>query len=304
MVYFNCGSCGTGLKKNQVEQHTFSCNSRVFSCIDCGKDFKNAEYKAHIKCITESEKYESKSTYVSKPNKGELKQNAWFDKVIQAVATFRGSARSKQVLEKLTDFPNVPRKKVKFFNFMRNSFRSYGVSDAQLEEIWSVIESFDKVNNNNATNEAANFGNGGASSDDLKRKLTDDTISASEIKKLNTNGSSSSSSQIQPETSDIDAGLDWVELIKSQCVKSPSNELCLKKLQKKLFKKYKKMYSPETTTTISSTNDDGDDNHELFSKFTKKLNKKLKKHHISFKLTSRRANGEEEENVFVQYIND
>ncbi len=79
MVYFNCAKCGTGLKKNQVEAHSYSCKSSVFSCIDCQKDFRGDEYKAHVKCLTESERYESKSSYVSKANKGELKQNAWLE---------------------------------------------------------------------------------------------------------------------------------------------------------------------------------------------------------------------------------
>ena len=43
------------------------------------KYFSIVEFKSHIKCITESEKYESKSSYVSKANKGEVKQNAWFE---------------------------------------------------------------------------------------------------------------------------------------------------------------------------------------------------------------------------------
>ena len=43
------------------------------------KNYRNDEYKYHVKCITESEKYESKSSYVSKANKGELKQNAWLE---------------------------------------------------------------------------------------------------------------------------------------------------------------------------------------------------------------------------------
>jgi cell growth-regulating nucleolar protein len=78
MVFFNCGTCGQGLKKNQIEKHLFSCKTNFFSCIDCGSDFKNNEYVNHNKCISEAKKYESKS-YVEKATKGELKQNAWFE---------------------------------------------------------------------------------------------------------------------------------------------------------------------------------------------------------------------------------
>ena len=81
MVYFNCFKCSTGLKKSQVEAQRFggSCRSQTYSCIDCNKDFRNDEYKSHVKCMTESERYESKSSYVAKANKGELKQNAWLE---------------------------------------------------------------------------------------------------------------------------------------------------------------------------------------------------------------------------------
>jgi cell growth-regulating nucleolar protein len=68
-----------GLKKNQIEQHSFKCRSHAFSCIDCNKDFKNEEYKSHVKCLTESERYESKSTFVAKSNKGDIKQSLWMD---------------------------------------------------------------------------------------------------------------------------------------------------------------------------------------------------------------------------------
>jgi hypothetical protein len=79
MVFFNCVLCGEGLRKNQIEQHTFKCRSRAFSCIDCCKDFKNEEYKFHLKCLTESERYESKSSFISRSNKGDIKQNLWIE---------------------------------------------------------------------------------------------------------------------------------------------------------------------------------------------------------------------------------
>lgn len=144
MVSFVCDNCGNGYRKNQVESHMYQCGSSSISCVDCSQSFRNGEFKAHIRCITESQKYESKSTYVEKANKGDVKQNVWFENVLSAVENFRGSSRAKDLLEKLTDFPNIPRKKAKFFNFMHNSFRSYGVHDGLLGEIWTVIESFDK----------------------------------------------------------------------------------------------------------------------------------------------------------------
>jgi len=54
------------------------CRSNCFSCIDCGKDFNGNSYNSHVKCISEAQKYESKG-FVEKANKGEAKQNAWFE---------------------------------------------------------------------------------------------------------------------------------------------------------------------------------------------------------------------------------
>jgi hypothetical protein len=39
MVFFACNSCGSSLKKNQVDKHTFQCRMTTVSCMDCQKDF-------------------------------------------------------------------------------------------------------------------------------------------------------------------------------------------------------------------------------------------------------------------------
>jgi cell growth-regulating nucleolar protein len=78
MVYFNCAKCGTGMKKQQVAQHLQYCRTDSVSCNDCNTDFYGTTYAQHVKCISEAEKYESKS-YQPKANKGELKQSAWVE---------------------------------------------------------------------------------------------------------------------------------------------------------------------------------------------------------------------------------
>jgi len=81
MVFFTCNSCGESLKKNKVDQHAMRCYGCQFlTCIDCSEDFWGDDYKLHISCITEDQKYGS-SSYKAKPNKGEVKQNEWMAKV-------------------------------------------------------------------------------------------------------------------------------------------------------------------------------------------------------------------------------
>ena len=112
------------------------CRSSCFSCIDCGQDFYGSSYNTHVKCISEAQKYESKG-FVEKANKGEAKQNAWFEvklrfillvrflcservdvlffqKVLNAINNSNPSPKARQLLQRVQDYPNVPRKKAKF----------------------------------------------------------------------------------------------------------------------------------------------------------------------------------------------
>merc|ERR1712071_502859 len=80
MVFFICNGCGASLKKNNVEKHqTHQCRkSGHLSCMDCSKDFFGEDYKGHVKCISEEEKYSAKG-WSAKPNqnKNERKQTEW-----------------------------------------------------------------------------------------------------------------------------------------------------------------------------------------------------------------------------------
>jgi len=258
MVSFNCDRCGNGFRKNQVESHMYQCGSNTVSCIDCSKNFDRNEFKQHIRCITESEKYESKSSFVQKANKGDVKQNAWFENVVSAVETFRGSQRAKELLEKLTEFPNIPRKKAKFFNFMKNSFRSYGVHDGLLAEIWTVIESFDK--------KPAQPVKAVAAPTPEKRKAEEVTAeSVQPAKKLSVDKTETTSKEQKK--------FDWIESSKLECGKKDNNEISFKKLFKKLLKDYKKTSEAEH-------------NEIELDELKKKLNKKLGKKPSVFELTS------------------
>lgn len=143
----------------------------------------------------------------------------------QAVQSFRGSQKAKAILAKLTDYPNVPRKKAKFFNFMKNSFRNFGVNDSMLEEIWIVIESFDKlnkqepVNPNNTTNNSSQYN---STSNGIKRKLEEIQEPIDEIPSE------------QNQNTANDSQFDWITEIKNVCTKNQENQIKFKKLAKKV----------------------------------------------------------------------
>ncbi|KAL1284098.1 Uncharacterized protein TPS_00534 [Trichinella pseudospiralis] len=115
MVFFTCNGCGESVKK----------------------DFKGEEYNEHKKCISEQAKY-SGGTIENKETKGELKQQSWIENVQCAIEFVKSSNfKLRQLLETLKGYSNIPRKQVKFENFVKNSLR---VRDVKLiKDAWQAI---------------------------------------------------------------------------------------------------------------------------------------------------------------------
>nr|XP_057947548.1 cell growth-regulating nucleolar protein isoform X2 [Doryrhamphus excisus] len=139
MVFFTCNACGESLKKAQVDKHVMKCRGcQVLSCIDCGKDFWGDDYKNHIKCISEDQKYGGKG-YEAKASKGDVKQHQWIQKINEALNKPGVSPKLKEVLKQVGTYDNVPRKKAKFQNWMKNSLRI--VNSHLHEEVWNILNS-------------------------------------------------------------------------------------------------------------------------------------------------------------------
>ncbi|XP_071388530.1 cell growth-regulating nucleolar protein [Centroberyx affinis] len=145
MVFFTCNACGESLKKAQVDKHVNMCRGcQVLSCIDCGKDFWGNDYKNHIKCISEDQKYGGKG-YEAKSNKGDVKQQQWIQRIHEAMNKPGISAKLKDVLNQVSSYDNVPRKKAKFQNWMRNSLK---IANSSLhDQVWDI---FSAATNNGA----------------------------------------------------------------------------------------------------------------------------------------------------------
>ncbi|XP_061788324.1 cell growth-regulating nucleolar protein isoform X2 [Nerophis lumbriciformis] len=141
MVFFTCDACGESLKKGQVEKHVTMCRGcQVLSCLDCGKDFWGDDYKNHIKCISEDEKYGGKG-YEAKAKKGDVKQHQWMQKVNEALDKPGVEPNLKEVLKQVSAYDNVPRKKAKFQNWMKNSLR---ISNTKLhQQVWDILNAPD-----------------------------------------------------------------------------------------------------------------------------------------------------------------
>ncbi|XP_050395384.1 cell growth-regulating nucleolar protein [Patella vulgata] len=155
MVYFNCNTCGETLKRNKVEIHyRTKCRScEVVSCVDCSKEFWGDDYKKHMTCVSEEEKY-SGSNYVAKPNKGEVKQELWQQSIQEAVEKNKQNPKLRDLLSRLIDHPNIPRKQRKFENFMKSSF---GVRDNKcIAQIWEIISQNTTNNDNGEVKDSVN----------------------------------------------------------------------------------------------------------------------------------------------------
>lgn len=137
MVFFTCNVCGESVKKIQVEKHVSVCRScECLSCIDCGKDFWGDDYKNHVKCISEDQKYGGKG-YEGKTHKGDVKQQAWIQKINELIKKPSVNPKVRELLEQIGAFDNVPRKKVKFQNWMKNSLKVY--NESILEQVWTIF---------------------------------------------------------------------------------------------------------------------------------------------------------------------
>ncbi|XP_012579697.1 PREDICTED: cell growth-regulating nucleolar protein isoform X2 [Condylura cristata] len=137
MVFFTCNACGESVKKIQVEKHVSVCrNCECLSCIDCGKDFWGDDYKNHVKCVSEEEKYGGKG-YEGKAHKGDVKQRAWIQKINELTKRPNVSPKVRDLLEQISGFDNVPRKKAKFQNWMKNSLKVH--NESVLEQVWSIF---------------------------------------------------------------------------------------------------------------------------------------------------------------------
>ncbi|XP_071412902.1 cell growth-regulating nucleolar protein [Pithys albifrons albifrons] len=137
MVVFTCNSCGEAVKKAQVEKHVNICrNCQCLSCMDCGKDFWGDDYKEHVKCISEDQKYGGKG-FEAKTNKGDAKQQEWIQKIHEVMKKPNISPKVRNILEQMRAFDNIPRKKVKFQNWIKNSLR---ITDSTLQDqVWDVF---------------------------------------------------------------------------------------------------------------------------------------------------------------------
>jgi len=245
MVFFLCESCGTSLKKNQVEKHKNQCRLVSVSCIDCNHVFSAVSYREHVKCVSEEEKYSGKN-YVPKENKGEMKQQNWFEQVQGAiVAVNPQNQRLRDLLNQISNFPNIPRKQQKFENFVVNSLHC---RDKKLAtEAWGIISNAIKVQSEELGKRKHEDEENKESAEILKLKLENSDEHAPGTKKIERRNEKEECDE--PNSTEIVKSpkicensqigkFKWGSVMKKILKTEPNNQLKLKKLRKRVIAEF------------------------------------------------------------------
>ncbi|DBA01138.1 TPA: hypothetical protein N0F65_001766 [Lagenidium giganteum] len=251
MVFFVCEGCNESLKKNKVDQHASRCrNCWAVSCVDCSVVFEGNDYAAHTTCMSEAQKYE-KSLYKEKNHGNGAKkaspQERWMEVVQTAKAP--GDAKLQNVLDRVAGYDNVPRKKNKFVNFMKNSI---GMADANtVEKVWAVFDKEFQASQPEATPAATNGNNSDAAADSKKRTEREDGDAESDAKKQKTSKEGGAEKPVK-----------WAKLIKAALKDAANKELDMTTLRdqivqsvldKKLSTKHEKELKKEFKAALEQS---------------------------------------------------
>lgn len=137
MVWFDC-QCGESLKKPSVGKHLLGRRCSFVTCVDCSTTFHGNEFEAHIKCISEAQKYMGKLYQADSVKREGGKQDDWLTAVSAALGSYDGPLRS--LVDKLALYDNIPRKPKAFENFVANSL-NLKRDPVTVKKLWAIVES-------------------------------------------------------------------------------------------------------------------------------------------------------------------
>lgn len=303
MVFFTCNGCGSSLKKNQVEKHQHQCRrSQNLSCMDCSKDFYGEDYKSHVKCISEEEKYSAKGwAPKAGQNKNERKQNEWIEMVQNLVNNLGNTdPELSEALQKISQHDNIPRKKPKYMNFVK-SILGQRVNPRIVEHTWNLIsnaleEKKKAQSQSTGQSNQKNQDEVTEESSGTKRKKDEENVepaNGSKTKRKKGEVTESASAGKSADVSDVcdqtiednnaegrqSAKVKWCTIGKTILRSQDDQELALKKFQKKIIAEYLNRTSSQNNDTSVEV---------LWAKCLKKLSKnsKFKIHKERIKLVS------------------
>lgn len=141
MVTFVCEGCNESLKKNKVQTHSMKCRNCIgVTCIDCSVTFTIEDHVGHTGCITEAEKYQG-ALFQGKSEKKKNSNDMSIDEKWKAVLlklTSCPPCEPRFLWTQLGAYDNVPRKKAKFINFLKNSVKMKDMK--RIELVWNRLQ--------------------------------------------------------------------------------------------------------------------------------------------------------------------
>merc|ERR1719193_2186490 len=245
-------------------------------------------------CMSEEQRYSKEGRAgwdpaVGQGNKGEKRQNAWIAnlrKILQETSDLDGDVRS--ILDTIQEHENIPRKKPKFVNFVKNIMRNRARPHS-IDKTWELFEQALKpapapepmevqkdeplngksykieTNCKAETPEKENEGGKKKKKDKKLEETTEDVNTKPSRKRKssdrdeNEDGAAKEDEESPPKK----VKFDWDEVITACLKEKAGNEMKLVKLKKKCLKEY---FSAHEGTHKTK--------EEIGAKFDKKVNKR------------------------------
>lgn len=144
MVVFVCDACQESVNRPKVEAHAMRCGGHTsrltLSCVDCGQQFRGEEFRTHVKCVSEDEKYQG---HLYKKSGKQTKKDTWSEVIYELQAKRSLSRDAQSVLDATltrVDASHFPNKRPKFANFFNNGrVGSARYRDSVISEIWDEL---------------------------------------------------------------------------------------------------------------------------------------------------------------------
>jgi cell growth-regulating nucleolar protein len=112
------------------------------------------DYRAHVSCVSEAERYEKTVYKGNKKNAKKNPQEAWKDLITEASDSAPPALQA--YMQRLAELDNVPRKEKPFRNWAANSLNLRGQQTTTVESLWkflSELRAKDQASRNMADND-------------------------------------------------------------------------------------------------------------------------------------------------------
>uniref|UniRef100_A0A803T329 Ly1 antibody reactive n=1 Tax=Anolis carolinensis TaxID=28377 RepID=A0A803T329_ANOCA len=279
MVVFTCNACGESVKKVQVEKHVNICrNCQCLSCMDCGKDFWGDDYKCHVKCLSEDQKYGGKG-FEAKTHKGDVKQEFFCFLIKQNWMANSLKIHNKTLQDQVWDIFSEATKKVRKSGIVVDLLYSQS-SSTKNEDVPTPSEVKTKISTTKKSKKEERENMKKSKSHDHVQQESEDLIKSKKSKKENTNAAFSKTNYLKTKHQQAVVSADmevnghnpdvkepkakasakkrkrnlsegtkftlhavlskfrWKETIKAVLKQAPDNEISIKKLRKKVIAQY------------------------------------------------------------------